>query len=179
MKKIFTVWLLTFGIVLISGCTLVKQKPIDTLAPDNAAKKEYLLYYHNLAKDRAEYNYISFDERFILPVKKNIPMTKTPIKDVFTLLFEANLTEDDLKSGFVAGVFDTYDLSMRSLILNNGVLTIDFMNPDFTLESLSSAENGVFVHSLRKTAQQFPEIEKIQFQNGMVIGVKNPNDTQM
>ena len=102
------------------------------------------------------------------------------VKNKFRVpLFLSHLTENDLKNGFVAGVFETYDFSIKSITLNNGVLKIDFMNQNFTLESLSSAESSVFIHSVRKTALQFPEIEKIQFPNGMIIGIKNPNDTQM
>lgn len=142
-------------------------------------KKEITLYYHNFTEDKKTYDWISFNEEFVLPIKRNIPISRTPIRDVFTLLFEANLTDDEVNNGFVAGVFETYDFSIRSITLNNGVLKIDFMSQNFTLESLSSAESSIFVNSVRKTALQFPEIEKIQFPNEMYIGVRNPNDTQM
>ena len=191
MKKIFTTLLLTLGIVLISGCSTTEQKTADSLERNNSSqeeilktenkeneiKKEFLLYYHNLENDKAKYEWISFNEEFFLPVKRSITVSETLIKDVLTLLFEAKLTENDLKNGFIAGVFETYDFTIKSIILNNGILKIEFANQNFILESLSSAENSIFINSLRKTALQFPEIEKIQFQNGMVINVKNPANT--
>lgn len=238
MKKFLTVLFLTFGIFLISGCSLIEQKPVENssiteqiaalqkqigdfssqmetlkneneelkreneiIKKENIEKtqtilaqeqnkiasstdkedkviKEFLLYYHNLDKDKEQYDWISCNKEFILPVKRNVAISNTPIKDVFTLLFEAKLTENDLENGFIAGVFETYDFTIKSVILNNGLLKIDFYKNQ-NLESLSSCERSIFISSLQKTALQFTEIEKIQFQNDMAIGVKNPNDTQM
>ena len=131
--------------------------------------REVSLYYYNLEEDKKVYDWISFNPEFVLPIKRVIPISKTPIRDTFDLLFGADLTEAEKEDGFKQGTFAAYNFEIQSLILNDGVLKIDFVNNPY-LGSLSSTESTVFVSSLKKTAAQFPEILKIDFIN--VLGIE-------
>lgn len=130
--------------------------------------KEVFLYYHDSKKDPN----FQFDAQSISAISRHIPVTQTPIKDTFTLLFSADLNSNELQNGISASPFDTYDFTINSIILREGKLSIDFIN-NIYLESLSSAEFSLFTHAVKNTAAQFSVIDIIQFTNGISITTKN------
>jgi hypothetical protein len=75
-------------------------------------------------------------------------------------LFEGKLTDEEINQGFNTGPLNTYDIKMKSIVLTDGVLKISFED-NVLMESLSSAQSSVFYTSIKKTAQQFPEIKKV------------------
>lgn len=82
------------SIFLLAGCV---QKPVSppVTPPIVEQTTQVSLYYHNLTEDQKMYEWISFNEEFFLPVLRTLPISETLITDTFTLLFGAELTEEE------------------------------------------------------------------------------------
>jgi hypothetical protein len=126
--------------------------------------KEISLYYYNEKNDE---NFL-FTEEFILPVKRNILISNTPIRETIDALFAINFSKEEVISGFSNTPYGPYNFEIKSLILDNGTLKIDFVD-NVSIESMSSSESGIFFNSLKKTARQFKEIDKIVLENATEI----------
>ena len=173
MMKQTSLFLLSLSsIILLAGCVQQQTTPLPSPTPTPVEETTQVsLYYHNLTEDQNVYEWISFNEEFFLPIERTLPASETLIADTFTLLLNPEFTAEELSKWFYTGIFETHDFSIQTISFDEGVLTITFVDDSF-LMSLASAEQAVLGNSLIKTAQQFPEIERIVLHEEMMLDVQ-------
>lgn len=170
MKKYITTAALgIFVLFLTSGCIVIKeseeiQKPIievpeDTTVETTDETTDILLYYYNYETDKEIADYIPCSADAILPLPRTVPKTDTLIKDTINLLLKGQLTEEEIADGFQTE-FPHLTFKLLSTNLENGVLTLEFDDPDsFTIGG--SCRVGILLVQIKKTALQFEEVQEV------------------
>lgn len=98
----------------------------------------------------------------LLPVRRNIPNTESPIRDTMMLLIQGILTNDEKAQGFTTDFPDKDFKLVSSSLADNGTLTLQFTSvPGFT--SGGSCKMGLLSEEIRKTALQFNAVKKVIF----------------
>jgi len=161
MKKIN--WL-TILIILLIGIFLIYSKTnhLPPVKEDN--KRKVLLYYYNPSLDTDESNNILCSEKGLVVIEREIPFTKTPIKDTLNLLLKGkeNLTPEDLSEG-ITTEFPLEGFSLKELNLQpNGTLILKFEDP-LNKTSGGSCRTRILWLQIEKTAKQFEEVKKVEF----------------
>ena len=124
----------------------------------NSKPVQIKLYYYNKLKDPNR----TFDPKYVLPVKRAIPRTKTPVQDAIKLLIRGDLAWAERSAGFTTE-FPHSKFKLKSAKLKNGVLTLTFPDiPGFTTGG--AARVGLLAQSIRKTARQFPQVRQVIFE---------------
>jgi len=145
-----------FGVVSYLG---LKNKEIEQIAT-----KKVLLYYYNPEKDRSEDGNIKCSRDGLMAIEREIPVTKTPIRDTINLLLKGkeNLTEEDITQGITT----EYSLEGLSLVEVNlkedGTLILKFDDP-LNKTSGGSCRVGILWFQIEATAKQFPEVKEVHF----------------
>lgn len=119
------------------------------------------LYFYNETKDREIAEYMPCSRDAVLPVVREIPLTKTPIQDAINLLLKGGVSDEEKLSGFKTE-FPLSGLKLTGANLNNGKLTLNFED----LENKSgggSCRVGLLWAQISKTALQFPEVKEVEF----------------
>lgn len=126
--------------------------------------QKILLYYYNPKDDRDKEGNIKCSRDGLIAVEKEIPVTKTPIKDTISLLLKGkeNLTQEEMEKGITT----EYPLEGFSLIETNlkedGTLILKFNDP-LNKTSGGTCRAGILWFQIEATAKQFPEVKKVQF----------------
>jgi spore germination protein GerM len=121
------------------------------------------LFYYNENKDK---ELSGGDNRFygmesILPVGREMHVSRTPIQDTINLLIKGELTAAERAAGFTTE-FPNTDFKLLSANLKNGVLTLEFTEvPGFTTGG--SYRISILANQIIKTAKQFPEVKEVRF----------------
>jgi hypothetical protein len=100
-------------------------------------------------------------EESIMPVARTIPVSISPIKDTIQLLLKGHITPSEKEGGYISE-FPLPGLTLQSVNLNNGVLTIQ-LNDGQSATSGGSCRAGMLATQIRKTALQFPEVKQVRF----------------
>lgn len=95
----------------------------------------------------------------VLPVEREIPLSKTPIRDTMELLLKGQITDKEKQEGFspVSNRLKLTDVNLKE----NGNLILEFE----VLSGYSmggSCLNGLIGAEIIKTAQQFFEVKTIE-----------------
>lgn len=142
-----------------TGQKAEEKKPLithQTLPMTNKARIN--LYYYNKLKDKDK----TFADKFVLPVRREIPKTKTPIQDAIKLLIQGKLTWQEKSAGF-ATEFPNLDFKLKSARLKNGILYLQFTEvPGFTTGGAGRV--GLLAAQIEKTAKQFPQVRVVVFE---------------
>lgn len=128
------------------------------LCPETKTVK---LYYYNPELDKNESGNIACSRNGLISIKREIPITQTPIQDTIRLLLSGNLTNEER----VQGIKTEYPLdgfSLKGASLNNGVLTLEF-NDSQNKTVGGSCRVGIFWFQIEATAKQFPEVSQVRF----------------
>lgn len=116
------------------------------------------LYYYNKLKDPNR----TFNPKYVLPVKRAVPRTKSPVQDAIRLLIRGDLSWQERSEGF-STEFPHPEFKLLSAKLKNGVLTLQFTDlPGFTTGG--AARVGLLAAQIVKTAKQFPQVKKVVFE---------------
>ena len=137
-----------------------KDEVVDIIKPETEKTREVQLFYYNLKKDKEIAKWIPCSPDALLPVKRTIPITKTPIQDTIRLLLEGKLTEEEKSQGFQTE-FPLPGLSLTGANLKNGVLFLEFADPNNS-SSGGACRVNLIRHQIIKTAQQFPEVKEVK-----------------
>lgn len=121
------------------------------------SKKTVQLFYRNKNKDK-DY---SCDSDSVLPVERELPVSKTIIKDTIEELIKGKLTEKEIQNGF-STEFPNPEFKLVSLNLKEKTLYLEF-NEVFGFTSGGSCRIGLLTEQIKKTALQFPEVEEVVF----------------
>ena len=127
----------------------------------NELEKTVTLYYYNYELDKDESGNIACSRNGLVPIQREIPITRTPIQDTIKLLLRGELTAEERDQG----VDTEYPLAGLSLIgasLNDGVLTLEFDDPQNRTGG-GSCRVGILWFQIEVTAKQFSEVKQVRF----------------
>lgn len=127
----------------------------------SAQIRKIKLYYYNVKKDKEIADYISCGPEAVLPVEREIQITKTPIQDAVKLLLEGRLSEEEKNNGFLTE-FPLSGFKLMEANLKNGVLTLKFDDPE-NKTSGGSCRVGILWNQIEKTAKEFSEVKEVKF----------------
>ncbi len=121
------------------------------------------LYFYNPLKDKDENGNIKCSEDGILPVEREISITKTPIQDTINLLLKGKdiLTKEEIEQG-ITTEFPLEGLELKSASLKDGILTLQFDDP-YNKTSGGSCRVKILWLQIEKTAKQFDEVKEVKF----------------
>jgi len=143
-----------------------RQISIETkkvkIVKDETAKIKVNLYYYNQIKDKEIAGYISCSPDAVLPVEREIPVTKTPIQDTIKLLIVGELTEKEETAGF-STEFPHQEFKLLDTDLKDGILTLEFSEV-FGFTTGGACRVGLLATQIRKTAKQFSEVKEVFFE---------------
>ncbi len=119
------------------------------ISDENTEKIE--LFYYNKLEDKEN----SCGSEYVLPISRQIPATKTPIKDAINLLLSGQLTQSERNQGFVTEFpNDNFKLLDANYNYDNETLTLSFTEvPGFS--NGGSCRVGIIENEIIKTAKQF------------------------
>ena len=116
------------------------------------------LYYYNKFRDKEGIQ----DPQAIVPLELEIPRSQTPVKDTVELLLSRQLSWKEKAAGF-STEFPNPKFKLLGLNLKSGVLILKFTEvPGFT--SGGAARVNILASQIRKTALQFSQVKKVQFE---------------
>jgi hypothetical protein len=119
------------------------------------------LYYYNLNADKDESGNIKCSRDGLAVVEREIPITQTPIQDTIKLLLLGELTNEERAQG-VSTEYPLGGLSLKSALLKDGVLTLEFEDPNNKTVG-GSCRVGILWFQIEATAKQFPEVQQVRF----------------
>ncbi len=152
--------------------TLVLEKDNPSDLPENAdeliipvtfetATRTVKLYYYNQELDEDESGNISCSRAGLVPLEREIPLTKTPMQDAIQLLLQGELTKAERASG-ITTEYPLEGFSLKGASLNDGVLTLEFSDLNNRTGG-GSCRVGILWFQIEATAKQFPEVEQVRF----------------
>jgi len=152
--------------------TLVLEKDNPSDLPENAdeliipvtfktATRTVRLYYYNQELDEDESGNISCSRAGLVPLEREIPLTKTPMQDAIQLLLQGELTKAERASG-ITTEYPLEGFSLKGASLNDGVLTLEFSDLNNRTGG-GSCRVGILWFQIEATAKQFPEVEQVRF----------------
>ncbi len=119
------------------------------------------LYYYNSKLDKDNAGNILCSKKGLVPIDRQIPLTKTPIQDTIKLLLEGKLTEQERSQG-INTEYPLEGLALKGASLKNGILTLEFDDPKNKTNG-GSCRVGILWFQIEQTAKQFPEVKQIKF----------------
>lgn len=142
------------------GASKLVSTMVRTSVPEST--REIQLFYYNRIKDKEIAEWIPCSPDAVIPVKRTIPFTKTPIQDTIKLLLEGKLTSWEKSQGFEIE-FPLPGFELVSANLKDGILTLEFADPNHSTIG-GSCRVGLLASSIIKTAKQFPEVKEVKFE---------------
>ena len=126
-------------------------------------RQKVSLYYYNPKKDVDESGNVKCSRDGLVAIKREIPISKTPIQDTINLLLKGkeNLIEDEKKAS-ITTEFPLEGLKLTGANLKDGVLTLSFDDPFFKTSG-GSCRVGILWFQIEATAKQFPEVKEVRF----------------
>ena len=126
--------------------------------------RKVLLYYYNPELDRDETGNTKCSRDGLVPIERDIPITKTPIQDTINLLLKGkeNLTETEIRQGITTEYpLDGFSLSEVNL-KEDGTLILKFNDP-LNKTVGGSCRVGILWFQIEATAKQFSEVKRVEF----------------
>jgi len=119
------------------------------------------LYYYNYELDKDGLGNIACGRNGLVPVKRKIPITQTPIRDAIKLLLSGGLTNKERAQG-ISTEYPLEGFSLKGASLKDGVLALEFY--DHNNKTVGGAcRVGILWFQIEATAKQFPEVQQVRF----------------
>lgn len=119
------------------------------------------LYYYSPELDKDASGNILCSKQGLISVKRQIPLTQTPIQDAIKLLIQGKLTQQEIAQG-ITTEYPLENFSLKGASLKDGVLTLEFNDPQN--KSVGGAcRTGILWFQIEATAKQFPEVREVKF----------------
>lgn len=119
------------------------------------------LFYYDAQKDVDAAGNLLCTKKGLVSVVRNIPVTMSPIQDTLKLFLKGELTPAEKAQG-ITTEFPLSGLEMTGVVLNNGVLTLTFNDPENQTGG-GSCRIGILWSQIKATALQFPEVHSVKF----------------
>lgn len=143
MKKVSIILII---LVILAGVWLGLKFLIGESSPET---RTINLYYYNPDLDKDESGNIACGRDGLVPVEREISITQTPIQDAIKLLLSS-------------GLIDLEGVSLRGASLNDGILTLEFDDPNNKTVG-GACRVGILWFQIEATAKQFPEVRQVRF----------------
>lgn len=137
----------------------------DSLLPEERPQEQFReieLYYYNQARDAELDPNIGCSRDAVLPVKRTVERTITPVQDAVKLLLEGKITEEEKGMGF-STEFPLEGFYLKGADLEGGVLTLEF-GDDSNKSGGGSCRVGILWAQIEKTASQFDGVSSVRFE---------------
>jgi spore germination protein GerM len=141
----------------ISGKSSYKNNVVIDKKQDRVVK----LFYYSPEKDKDKSGNILCSKQGLVAVERKIPVSKTPIQDTLQLLLKGGLSAKEKTSG-ITTEFPLPGLELKGASLKNGVLTLEFSDPQ-NKTSGGSCRVAVLWAQISETARQYDEISDVRF----------------
>ncbi len=142
----------TGDMVLVSILTLPEQEP--------SQKKEINLYYYNPSLDKDASGNILCSRKGLVPVKRQLPASITPIQDAIKLLIQGGLTAEEKQQG-ITTEYPLLGFVLKGASQKNDVLTLDFADPNNKTGG-GACRVGILWFQIEATAKQFPGVNSVK-----------------
>lgn len=119
------------------------------------------LFYYDLSRDKDSDGNVLCSAQGVVPVPRDIPITKTPIGDTIRLLLKGELTADEKAAG-LSTEYPLAGFSLSGASLKDGVLTLSFNDPGGKTTG-GSCRVGILWAQIENTARQFEEVASVRF----------------
>ncbi|MBI2098366.1 MAG: GerMN domain-containing protein [Candidatus Wildermuthbacteria bacterium] len=119
------------------------------------------LFYYNPELDKDENGNIMCSRQGLVTVEREIPTSQTPIQDTIRLLLKGGLTAQEKNLG-ISSEYPLEGVSLKGASLNNGVLTLEFEDPQNKTGG-GSCRVGILWFQIEATAKQFSEVQQVHF----------------
>lgn len=173
---------ITFAAPTTQTGTLVLEKDNPSGLPENADEvrvpirfaqvatetREVTLYFYSENKDKDASGNILCSAKGLVPVKRTIPLTITPIQDAVRELLKGPSTTE--RPDAPSTEFPLAGVRLTGASLSSGVLTLSF-NDSGNQTSGGSCRVGVLRAQVEATAKQFGGVNTVRYQP---IGVFEP-----
>ena len=119
------------------------------------------LYYYNSSFDKDKDGNVMCSEQGLARVRRNIPLTDTPIQNTLRLLLKGELTQEEINSG-ITTEYPLEGLDLKGATLKDGVLLLEFDDPNNKTSGGSCRANVLWLQ-ISETAKQFSNVELVKF----------------
>ncbi|BCX14340.1 MAG: hypothetical protein KatS3mg088_023 [Patescibacteria group bacterium] len=121
------------------------------------------LYYYQPEKDKDANGSVKCSQDGIVPVEREISVSKTPIQETVKLLLKGkeNLTQEEINRG-ITTEYPLDGFSLKSASLRNGILTLEF-NDSQNKTVGGACRVRILWLQIEATAKQFPEVREVRF----------------
>jgi len=136
--------------------------PVRFSLDEVTSEQTVTLYYYSPEDDTDESGNIMCSEAGLVPVEREIPVTQTPIQDTVRLLLAGEVTPAETAGG-IETEYPLEGFSLTGANLADGVLTLGFADPANQTVG-GSCRVGILWSQIRKTAEQFEEVNEVRFQ---------------
>ncbi|MES2135315.1 MAG: GerMN domain-containing protein [Patescibacteria group bacterium] len=118
------------------------------------------LYFYNPALDQGPGG-VQCSEKGLVAVERVLPKTTTPLKDSIELLLRGELSDEERAQG-VTTEFPLVGVSLKSAILEQGIATLTFNDPQNKTGG-GSCRVGILWAQVEATAKQFSTVKSVHF----------------
>ena len=140
---------------------VVVVKTLTAQEETSVQEKEITIYFYNPTIDKDASGNILCSRKGLVAVKRQIPVTQTPIQDTINLLLQGNLTDEEKNQGINPG-FPLNRFALKSASLDKGILTLEFSDPG-NKTSGGSCRASILWFQIETTARQFPGVNQVKF----------------
>jgi hypothetical protein len=126
-----------------------------------SASQTVNLYYYNPQNDKDESGNILCSRQGLVSVKREVGASGNIIEETLNLLLEGGLTQEEKTSG-ITTEYPLDGFSMKSAVLQGGVLTLTFDDPNYK-SSGGACRAGILWFQIEETAKQFPGVSQVRF----------------
>lgn len=120
------------------------------------------LYYYNPSRDQDAQGNIQCSQQGLVEVERQIPISQSPIKDTLELFLNSPLSDDDKALGLTSE-FPLSGVSLNSLSLHNGNLTVQLLDAENKIAG-GSCRVSILKEQLEAVVKQFPEVVSVIFE---------------
>lgn len=117
------------------------------------------LYYYNSDLDKDESGNVMCSRNGLVAVERKVNITETMLEDSIRLLLLGELTEQERSQG-ISTEFPLEEFSLKSSVLEDGVLTLEFNDPNNQTVGGSCRVN-ILKSQIEKTVEQFSGINEV------------------
>jgi len=135
--------------------------PITFSKTNAPAERAVTLYYYDSSKDRDSEGNVLCSRQGLVPVTRQIPITKTPIQDAIRLLLQGKLTPEEKAKG-ITTEYPLAGVTLKSASQKKETLTLTFDDPQNRTGG-GSCRVGILWFQIEATAKQFSGITSVKF----------------
>ncbi|MFA6338681.1 MAG: GerMN domain-containing protein [Candidatus Paceibacterota bacterium] len=163
MNKKYLLIIICAVILVTSASWLVytyKQAPLEELKEKANNFIKVKLYFYNPELDQGPGG-AQCSRKGLVEVERVISATTTPLEDTINLLLRGELSDEEKANG-ISTEFPLSGVTLKSVVIDEGVATLTFNDPKFKTSG-GSCRVGIIRFQIEATAKQFPSVTSVRF----------------